>query len=234
MAKVPVGGANGLIDRLLILVGWKATAVASDAERVDALNALNYAEKFIAQSEALSYLDFFSTLAVAGSGLVAIPSDCDYGKDYAIENAEGTDVIAFKPKDEFSRYSSSTYDRVATTPFVHTIIIDSADSTLKFRFKPAVAATLNITYQKIPPALTDAGGSFSMLPEGYELTILLTVAEQYIKRRKHALDADFLDAEGKAMLGMFYDKFRSSKQSAMTDQSREKRKIEEDRLAPGV
>lgn len=234
MAKVAVGGTNGLIDRLLTLVGWKVTSTTSDQERIDALAACNFAEQFIAQAEALSYLRVRSTLSANATG-VAVPADLDFGKDYTIETSDVTDVVAYKSPDEFARFASADYDRVASKAAVHLLAVDGSDSILKFFFKPTpVTEVLPITYQQIPPALTDSNASFSLLPAGYEVTILLTVAEQYIKRRRHAIDADFLDAAAKDMLGAFYDKFRDNKQKAVTDQNRQRRKIEEEQLAPGA
>ena len=231
MAKVPVGGTNGLIDRLLTLVGWKATSTTTDAERIDCLNAVNFAEQFIAQAEALSYLRTLGSLT-ANAATVAVPTDIDLGKDYTIETSSGTAVVEHKAPDEFALYAAPTFERITAKAACHMIVREAG--ALKFRFKPTPSAeTLPITYQAIPPALTDVNTSYSMLPEGYELTLLLTIAEQYIKRRKHAQDADFLDAATKDMLGAFYDKYRDSKQKTMTDQGRERRKVEEDQLAPG-
>lgn len=232
MAKVAVGGANGLIDRLLSLVGWKATSNTADQERIDCLNALNFAEQFIAQAEALSYLRTLGSLT-ANAATVAIPSDMDIGKDYTIENSAGTNIVEYKAPDEFVRHAAPSFDRIVATVAIHTLVVDAGAT--KFRFKPTPGApeTLPITYQKIPPALTDAGGSTSVLPEGYELTLLIVIAEQYIKRRRNAIDADFLDAQTKDMLSAFYDKFRDNKKTTTTDQGRERRKVDEDQLAPG-
>lgn len=233
MAKIAIGGTNGLIDRLLTLLLWEATTDVSRQERKDCLNALNFAEHHIAQSEALKYLEQRAQLA-ANAAAVAVPTNpaIDFGKDYTLETSDGKGRIDVVPADEFAARASETYDRIEQKAAVALLAMDG--TTLKWFLKPTPSSeTLFVIYQRIPAALTDAGDSFSLLPEGYELTLLLTVAEAYIKRRRSALEADFLDAFTKMQLDAFYDKQRTSKRRPMTDKSRERRKIDEERLEPG-
>jgi hypothetical protein len=235
MAKVAVGGTNGLIDRLLTLVGWQASANPSDPQRIDCLNALNFAESYIAQSEALKYLDVRTTIS-ANAAAVAVPTNpaIDFGKDYVLETSDGLARIEVVPPDEFAARGSETFDRIVSKAAVAMLAVDASDATLKWFFKPTPSAeTIPLTYQRVPAALTDSGGSTSLLPEGYELTLLLMIAEAYVKRRRNSLESDFLDASTRALLDQFYDKQRTSKLKPMTDKSRERRKVDEEALAPG-
>ena len=246
MAKIPVGGATGLITKLLMLVGWKATINPADQERVDALHFLNFAEKLISQSEALKYLDVRTTIALlTATSDVAVPSApvIDFGKDYWIETAGLDGLIPSSPPDEFAAMSlqnMTTGDRLTANPTRHLAALDGATTTMKFFFKPGntSGSTMNlpITYQRIVPELIDDAASVSLLPETYEITLLLRVAELEIKRLRNEAGWEQLRDEvngQNGQLDLFYSKFRANKKTTQTDANLERRKVEDDQLTIG-
>lgn len=238
MAKIPVGGATGLITAYLLpIMGWADAAT----ERADCLNAINYAERYIANADALLYLNREWPIVVnngAAAAYVAIPTApaVDVGKDFTIEDENGMPLQYCAP-DELKGRTVASYDRVATGPAGYTVVIDPADEVPKFKFNPPVPAGSRnylLIGQRAIIALADAGGSFSLLPEGYEITLLLPIAEQWLKQRKHEIDAAMLDPQTQRELDSFFEKQRVNKKHATTDKDLERRKIEEVQLESGV
>lgn len=231
--SVAVGGTNGLIDRLLSLVDWRATPTTSDQERIDCLNALNICEQLIAQSESLMYLETETSLSLAtGRDYVIIPTTplIDFGKDVTLGVPGGEGIIEYRPPDKFAALRISTAYAIGTDPAYYTITRDQTTAERRFKFKPSNTSGLTITIplwcQVIPPALTDASNSVSMLPDGYELTLLLPMAEEYIKSKRHEFGLDSLSESLSAQLQEFYNKQRSNKEKAATDRGRERRKVD--------
>jgi hypothetical protein len=223
MAKIPVGGSNGLIDRLITQVGFNVTANTADQERVDCLNALNWAEQELAQAEALKYLERRAALTLnSGASTVAVPAGVDFGKDIYIENSTGDGIIPILPARKFAAMSAPTYDRITQTPSGATIAADSGTDALTIYFKPANTSggnlALTLVYQKIPAALTDSNVSNSLLPEGYEITLLLRLAEFYIKQRRNEIGWDALKRDIDGAVAAFYSKQRSGKLKSTTDE----------------
>lgn len=230
---VEVGGTNGLIDRLLSLVDWTFSSDPAQQQRIDALNALNFCEQLIAQSESMMYLETETNLSLlTGNNYVAIPSNplIDFGKEIVIGRPSLDGVIEYRPPDKFAAERSASAYAIGTEPSIYTIMRDHTSGERRFRFKPANTSgstmTLPLIVQRIPPAFTDAAGQVSSLPEGYELTLLLPMAEEYIKSKRHEFGLDKLSASLSAQLQEFYNKQRSNKEKAQTDRGRERRKAD--------
>jgi hypothetical protein len=230
---VAIGGANGLIDRLLELVDYKATSTTSDDERVTCLNAVNVCEQLIAQSESLMYLMHETTLTLATArDYVAVPTNppVDFGKEIVLGVPGGEGVIEYRPPDKFVAIRISTAYAISSDPSYYTIVVDQNTSERRFRFKPANSSgstmTIPFWYQRVPPALTDAGSSYSSLPEGYELTLLLPMAAEYLKSNRNEFGVEKLSAALAAQLEEFYGKQRANKERATSDRSRERRKVD--------
>lgn len=232
MAVVAVGGANGLIERLMALVDFNYTPTTTDQQRVDCLNALNHCEQLIAQSESLTYLLTVTSLSLATArDYVALPADpaIDFGKDIVLGVPGGEGVIEYLPPDKFVAVRISTAYAINSDPSYYTVMRDHTSGERRFLFKPGNTSGSTVTIplwgQRIPPALTDAGGSTSTLPEGYELTLLLPMAEEYIKSRRHEFGIENLSAGLGVQLQEFYNKQRANKEKATTDRGRERRKV---------
>lgn len=234
---VPVGGANGLIDRLLSLLDWRATSTTTDQERIDCLNSLDYCEQLIAQSESLLYLETEATLSlITARDYVALPDGSagtpliDYGKELILKRPGGEGIIEFRPADKFAAIRISTAYAIGSDPAYYTIVRDHTANERRFKFKPANTSGLTITipivFQRIPPTLTDLITTFSTLTDGYEVTLLLPAAEEYVKSRRHDFGIDNLSAALGQQLAEFYNKQRSNKEVAQTDRSRGRRKVD--------
>lgn len=228
---VNTGGTNGLIDRLLSLVEWRFTSTTSDQERIDCLNALNICEQLIAQSESLMYLSTdvvlpllnnFTSVAVPASPVIA------FGKEIVLRDATDTGVIEYLPPDKFAAMrNDSVYLAGMLHPVFFTIVWDHAASERQFKFKPGntsgVTYSMTLTAQRVPPALVDST-SASILPEGFELTLLLPMAEQYLKSKRNEFGLETLSASLQSQLAEFYNQQRSNKEKALTDRGKTMRK----------
>ena len=227
---IPVGGADGLIDRLLFLLGWKATAVTTDQERKDALACLNWAQRFVNNREALLHLNYTWSITVgvnatkidlAAAPFTTIPFD--YTKDHLLRDGNGM-PIEYLPIDRFHR-AFATNDRVFTSPSGYIISVDDADSKRYIMFDEAqpASATFKLHGQRYPADLTDANNSYMLLPEGDELVLGLPIAEQFAKTRKFSMDVEVLDAGTRAELEFFYARNRTNKLTPATDGNRTRR-----------
>ena len=233
---VAIGGTNGLIDRLLSLVNWRYTVTTTDQERIDALNALDFCEQLIAQSESLMYLETETSLSLATArDYVILPANpvIDFGKDIVLGVPGGEGVIEYRPPDKFVGLKMDGAYAIGSEPAYYTIARDHTSGERRFRFKPAntsgAAMTIPLWCQRIPPTLIDniAGtGSVSALTDGYEVSLLLPMAEEYIKSKRHEFGLDQLSAALGSQLQEFYNKQRSNKEKAATDRGRERRKVD--------
>jgi hypothetical protein len=227
---VPVGGANGLIDRLLVLLSWRATAVTTDNERVNALQFLQFADRFVCQRHALLFLNYTWSISMT-NGLTAIDLTAapfttvgfDFSKDHVLFDGDGFPV-KYCSLDEFAEMNADT-DMVGTGPGGYIISVDSADSKRKLLLNAAHSgsATWKLHGQRYPAAITDDAGSFMNLPEGDELVLGLPIAEQFGKQRKRELDAQMLDQQTRDSLDAFYGKHRANKLTPATDANHERR-----------
>lgn len=236
MSKTRVGGANGLIDLLLPLVGYRATGTTTDKERVTALRALDLCEKYLSQGGAYKHLETRDSIYLEpDADTVEIPDGMDFGKDYTLWSPDGLGRVDVKPADQFTPNSASAYDSIGTTPLCAMLACDAADGKMKFWFNRA-NATLNeiaypISFQRQVVNLTDgvAGpGTESVLPEGYEITILLPCAEELIKSRRSDPSLVALSPRLQERVAAFYDKYRSNKKDTVTDSNLQRRKSETD------
>jgi hypothetical protein len=238
MAKVAIGGTDGIIDRLIKRMGWEYTTDITRNERKDALVAINEAEQHIAQAESLRHLSVYDSttlnLVIAATN-VALPSNLDLGKDITIENPNGG-VLEYLPPDEFAAITASRGNSFALTPSYYTIRYILSVPEFRFYFKPLPATNviLSIDYQRIPPALTDASNSFSTLPEGYELTLLLERAEAELKRQLRRPGWEEATTISNDRLQRFYSQFRSSKEKPTSDEGQARRKNARTQLAEGT
>src|SRR5579872_3729422 len=134
MAKTTIGGSNGVIDRLLALVGWPASSNPSDQQRKDALNALDLCEKMISQIDGLAYRRLYSTFTLSNNTKkAAIPTDMDIGMDFVIEHPSGYGKINVLPPDKFAAAPTAIpFDRIDNVPVHFMVAVDPADGTMKF------------------------------------------------------------------------------------------------------
>jgi hypothetical protein len=238
--KIPVDGATGLITLYMLpFMGWPDTA----APRADCLAALNYAERYIANRGSLLYLRRQWSLTMNPGQFIAVPISTatpavDLGKDLVIEDENGVPLEYCSP-DELAGRAAASYDRVSTGPAAFTVVMDSVDEAMKFKFRPVLAVgaparTYTLIGQRAVIALTDSGSSSSLLPEGYEVTLLVPVAECYLKQRKHEIDAPLLDSQTQRELDAFTEGQRANKKHATTDGNLQRRKAEEVQMDPGV
>lgn len=228
---IAVGGANGLIDRFLMLMRWNATTDVNAQERKDALFWINWAQRFICNREALLFLQYtwsFTVLAAATKiDLSAAPFTTvpfDYSKDHTLFDGDGI-PLEYAAVDQLHR-GQSVADRVFTGPGSYIVSVDNTDSKRYIMFDEPQGSsngTFKLHGQRHVTDATDNGAVYLLLPEGDEITLALPIAEQFAKQRKLTLDVSMLEPQTKADLEIFYGRHRSNKLTAATDNNRDRR-----------
>lgn len=227
-----------LITDLCGRMGWNS---ASSTPRADALKALNVAEKWISQRYSLSYLQFKQdiVMAVADStiAITTFTHKPDMGKTIIFSPGTFAEQIAYRPVDQFLEENLDTYGMIAVKKPAFWTWYLNASSAIEFKFKPANTTGGNLTihafYQRLVAALTDAANSYSLLPEGYEETILIDRAEVELKRQQTVVGWELLDKRNREDLERFYQGYRTTKEKAMMDPEQVDRKAAE-RLHEGA
>lgn len=204
--------------------------------RVDMLRQINISQQNILQDHSLSFMtdNGSRTLASAASS-AAVPTTIDVGKAITLGRAAGDGELQFVPLSEWWRANVDTYRMpTQTEPSFWTIAQVAGVST--FLFKPANTSggTLTIPYlaQLIPVAMTDASNSFSMLPEGWEDTLLLDSAEAELRRFHGEPFWQEIFARANDKKERLYASYRTTKEQAMTDREQKERKVAAETLAP--
>lgn len=240
MAKTAV---DNLITNLCTRMGWATTSAS--VPRADALRQLNIEERRISQSHSLSYLLVKTTIDIASTASTAVVPTTpamDVGKSWSIGRslADAKGKLIYVPPDEFEEMVIDGYgDWTATSPTIVMLANTTADPPVPtFHFKPAnttgATLTLPITYQRVVAALTDGPSSYSVLPEGYEDTLLLESAEAELKRQRREPGWDVLAMRVEKAVGMFYQGYRISREKPTTDREQEERKIAREKLSERV
>lgn len=227
-----------LIDEGLNRLGW-----ASDsAHRNRYLDKLNESEREIAQPGSFLYLQRLYSITLANNAVSApLPTspsvpNIDFGKSMSLRIVSEPGYLTYYAPDRFRVGSASSYyalrnDRPSAwtlerdTSSVLTIFVDPANTTLG-------NLTLELSAQMAVTTLTDANTSFSLLPDGYEWTLLLGRAEAKLLGE---LDRPFYQAkkaDNDALLQAFYSGQRTQKKFPQTDPETERRKADEDLLDP--
>jgi hypothetical protein len=227
MAKVKVGGTDGLIDQLLTLVRWSASTDINSAQRKRALKILDTCEKSISQYDALVHLTRRSTVTInTGASSASLPTNppIDFGKDFTVLHGSGKGRIDVLPPSEFNPLFGNADLAASAGATQAYLAIDPADGTMKLWFdwtNPGANLDFTIIFQQAVIDLVDgtAASNVSLLPEGYELTLLLPKAEAYIKTRRNDPAAKSLEAEVDRQVELFYSKFRANKDAAVTDRN---------------
>lgn len=206
--------------------------------RPDMLRQLNVSQQNILQDHSLSFLAAqgnLSLLTSGGGNTVAVPTTIDRGKAITLGRAAADGELEFVPLSEWFRTNVDQYRMSAQTePSYFTIALASAVDT--FLFKPANTSggTLTIPYiaQLIPVALTDANSSFSLLPEGWEDTLLLDSAEAELRRFHGEPFWQEIFARANDKKERLYASYRTTKEQPMTDREQKERKVAVETLAP--
>ena len=232
MAKTP---ASTLITNLAQRLDLDSTDATT---RADMLRQLNISQQNVLQDHSLSFMSTSGTLSLPTSGggnSVAVPTTIDRGKALTLGRAVGDGEIEYVAQADWYRTNNDTYRMpTQTEPSYYTIALVSGVDT--FLFKPANTSggTLTIPYlaQLVPVAMTDAGGSFSMLPEGWEDTLLLDAAEAELRRFHGEPFWQEVFTRANDKKERLYSSYRTTKDQPNTDREQEERKVSREKLAP--
>lgn len=228
---------QGLIDELLDRIAFPVANNA--AHRAKCLLALNNQEKAISQRGSLSYLSVRTTLPLANNlQKLAVPTNPNFDPVKAAAISDDIGPLTFLPIGDFDLVPLDTGYLVTriNRPGYWTVARDGAGGlTIFFDVMNTTGNTINFnfTYQQTVLTLADATNSFSLLPLGYENTLLLDAAEIELKRILHIpiqqwkLDGHSADMEH------FYAANRTEKPEAKTDEDITDQKAYE-RIAPGA
>jgi hypothetical protein len=228
MAKLK---GQALTNRFCDRMAWSQ---GDNAARANALNALNEALQALAQLGSLDYLKVRASLTLANGfdfvDVSALSPTIDISKQATIALPGGRKgQLTFLDEDKFLvapmyEYGAWNTDRpsywtwsmgAAAVPRVVFDRLNSTGGNLTFPF----------TYQQIEATLDDTTGTQALLPEGYELTLLLPFAECEEKRKlgydgwKELHTVLWGDSEkGDAgRLGRFLDQHGAGKEDAKPD-----------------
>lgn len=231
MAKTPA-------STLILDLAKRLDLDSTDATNVqpDMLRQLNISQQNVLQDHSLSFMSTNGTLSLSSAASsAAVPSTIDRGKAIALGRASGDGEIEYIPQSEWFRTNIHTYRMpTQTEPSYFTIVQVAGVDT--FLFKPANTSggTLSIPYlaQLVPVAMTNSGSSFSMLPEGWEDTLLLDSAEAELRRFHGEPFWQEVFARANDKKERLYASYRTTKEQPMTDREQKERKIAKETLAP--
>ncbi|GEM_PF-1835195 len=236
MAKTTI---DILVTELCNRIGWDT---AGSTQRADALKELDRAEKYIQQRHSLLNLMYATTATLNNnSSQVAMPSNFDYGKDVIVQDSASGDQLEYIPPSDWWDSDQDSYgDWKATRPEGFTFFGDGT-GVMFINFRPknmtGGGLTYNILGQRTLITLIDANngvGSTSLLPEGFETTLLLNRAEAVLKRVLRRAGWEELMQTVEGDIEAFYASYRASKEEAMTDREQKERKIAATQFAEGV
>lgn len=198
--------------------------------RADMLAQLNISLREICQDHSLRFLITSANLTVTSSA-AAVPATIDDSKTITLGKPAGDGEIEYVPTDEWfrTRVDLAYEGAVPTEPTHYTVAVVSAVNT--FLFKPAgLNATVPYLAQAIVTALAD-GGTGSVLPEGFEDTLLLDHAEGEIRRQAHEPQWEMLLERANDKKERLYASYRTTKEQPMTDREQQERKVAKDKLS---
>jgi len=214
-----------LINRLEYDLGWPDDV----PHRAKALDFLNDADRYIAKQASCLYLNVTRPIVLASTAsTIAAPTNpgWDYSKAATLEDDIG--VLRFLPRDRFKSGAVATaYSIRNTRPAVWTIGFDITQALFLF-FDPAnttgAGITYNFSHQRVVTDLADNAGSFSLLPDGDEVTLLLGRAVAEARRILGRAGWQQKQEEVSAQLAVFYDGQRMTKEQPQTDMETQQRK----------
>lgn len=221
MAKT---AAATLITDILHRMGRDTTGTK---ERADCVHQLNISQHEICDEQSLRFLISSGTLNVVGSSC-AVPATIDTSKTMTLSRVSGDGEIVYVELDAWWTTAIDTYGQGAaqTEPTHYTV----AGSTMLFK-PPGLNATVPYLAQLRIVDLTDDVNSFSMLPEGYEHTLLAIDCEADLRRELNEPQAAELKTRAQAKRDVLYGAERTSKMAAKTDREQKERKIEKSQLS---
>lgn len=222
MAKT---SADVLITDILHRMGRDTTGVK---ERADCLHQLNISQHEICDEMSLRFLMTPpSTLNVINSQ-AAVPAAIDPSKLITFGRVSGDGEVVYVELDAWYRTAIDHYgEGAAQTEPTHYTVSGST-----FLFKPAgLTVALPYLAQLRVVDLTDANNSFSMLPEGYEHTLLAIDAEAELRRELNEPQYAEMKQRAKDKRDVLYGAERTSKIAAKTDREQKERKIEKSQLS---
>lgn len=226
MAKT---SAQQLITDLAKRMGLDSTDATN--ARPDMLRQLNISQKMICQDHSLRFLASNGSLTVVASAC-AVPNTIDDGKAMTLSKPSRDGEIVYVPPDEWFTQRVDTYGEGAapTEPTRYTIA--QVGGALTFLFLPsALGATVPYIAQLLVTDMTDAGGSTSVLPAGWEDTLLLDHAEAELRRAMNEPQWIELNARVDDKKERLYSSYRTTKEQAMTDREQKERKVAHAQLA---
>lgn len=225
MAKTP---ASTLITVLAQRMGLNPGVTGdASAERTDLLAQLNRSQQELCQEHSLRFLLTSATLTVTASA-AAVPATIDDSKTMVLGRVGGDGEISYVETDRWFREGVDTFGQgyAQTEPTQYTI------SGSTFLFKPAgLNASVPYLAQLRVTAMIDDAASFSVLPEGWENTLLLIDAEYELRRVNNEPQTADLFARRNAKRETLYGSYRTSKIAAKTDREQKERKIEKAQLS---
>lgn len=230
MAKTP---AQTLINHLAKRLDLDST---DSTVRADLLRQLNVSQAAVLQDHSLRFMEDYSTVTLnSAASSAAVPTTIDDGKTLVLGRVAGDGEIEYEPIDGWFRTHLDTYrEPTQTGPSYYTIVQVSGART--FLFKPGntsgVSMAIPLAAQLIQVAMTDANDSLSMLPEGWEDTLLLDHAEVELLRFANETPPDYLVARVSDKQERLYSSYRTTKEQAMTDREQVETKNAREKLGP--
>lgn len=191
--------------------------------RLDMLAQLNESQRAICQDHSLRFLITSATVSVTSSA-AAVPSTIDDSKAITLGRPSGDGEIEYVPTDEWYRTRVDTYGEPfsPTEPTHYTVALVAGVNT--FLFKPAaLTATVPYLAQLFVTDLADSSGT-SLLPEGFEDTLLLDHAEGELRRRMNEPQWEELAVRANDKKERLYSSYRTTKEQPMTDREQSERK----------
>lgn len=207
--------------------------------RVLILRQLNESQQSILQDRSLRFMEDNGTITLlSAASSAAVPTTLDDGKTMALGRAAGDGELIYVPPDEWYTTHLDTYRMpTQTVPAYYTITQVAGVRTFLFKPGNTSGGNLSIPYvaQLVPVAMTDSSSSYSMLPEGFEDTLLLDHAE--IEWRRFNGDPiqaapQFMVARTEEKKTALYESYRTTKEVAKTDREQMQRKNAREVLAP--
>lgn len=234
MAKTP---ASTLVTDLCKRLDLNPGAVGDgSADRTDMLRQLNISQQQLTQEESLSFMLADDTLTLnSAASSAAVPSTIDVGKGVTLGRASGDGEIEWVPPDEWYRTHLDTYRMPSqAAPSYFTIARVSSVSTFLFKPPNTSGGPLTIPYKAhiVATALTDATDSLSVLPEGWENTILLDLAELELRKLNGEPIPEYLPPRVRDGRKALYANYRTTKEQPMTDREQAERKQAREVFAP--
>lgn len=226
---------QGMIDELIDRIAFPTTNNAG--HRAQLLRQLNNSERWISQQGSFLYLQQRVTLALAHlATTVAAPTNPQLDSLKTATIAGDYGPLVYYPTGEFDEMAMDQTNAIRTTqPSSWTLAMSGTVLTIFFdrQNQSGGLITYTFAYQRTPIDLVDLNSSFSLLPEGYERTLLMDRAEREIKRILRIPIEPWKLSEFEESMQAFASSQRTTKPEATTDAEIAAKKQYEVQLAPG-